>query len=208
MSESETPHFDDRPTIEAQTPGSDFAETTAVGWRSRRMKPMWWLSMAAIFFLALWAWSELRIRTLRAQVAELESHHASAEAANTRLIRQKDQLSSTVRTLTAPDTRVFSLTGADTARARLFVDGSGRVTGYISGLAATPAEQTYQVWVTRTGVRQPEGVGTFNANERGEASLSVNFPAPESIRGVVITLEPAGGSPQPTGARVLATATR
>jgi hypothetical protein len=208
MSESETPHFDDHPTIEAATPGSDFAETTAVGWRSRRMKPMWWLAMAAVFFLALWAWSELRIRTLRAQIAELESHHASAEAANTRLIRQKDQLSSTVRTLTAPDTRVFSLTGTDNARARLFVDGSGHVTGYISGLPAAPAEKTYQVWVSRSGVRQSEAVGTFSANEQGGSQLSVEMPSPESVRAVVVTLEPTGGSAQPTGARVLSTPTR
>lgn len=208
MSESETPHFDDHPTVETATPGSDFAETTAVGWRSRRMKPVWWLAMAALFFLALWAWSELRIRTLRSNVAEMESRHASVEAENTRLTRQKEVLSSTVRTLTAPDTRVFSLTGPNGASARLFVDRSGRVSGYISGLQATAAEKTYQVWVSRAGVRQPEAVGTFDANDRGEGRVSADVASPETIRTVVVTLEPKGGSTQPSGSRVLSTATR
>jgi anti-sigma-K factor RskA len=60
----------------------------------------------------------------------------------------------------------------------------------------------YQVWLIR-GDQRISG-GLFSANADGYASLELAAPLPLNLyQSVGITIEPAGGSPGPTGAKVL-----
>ena len=65
------------------------------------------------------------------------------------------------------------------------------------------AERQYQLWLVRDGIRTSGGI--FSVSEEGYASLIVSSPDPlDSYQAFGITIEPSGGSPGPTGERVLA----
>lgn len=72
----------------------------------------------------------------------------------------------------------------------------------VDGLPALNPSQQYQLWLIRDGQRTSGGV--FSVDPEGYGSLWIDSPKPlVSYNGVGITIEPAGGSPGPTGERVL-----
>jgi anti-sigma factor RsiW len=72
------------------------------------------------------------------------------------------------------------------------------------GLPALEASRTYQVWLIAPDGTRTSG-GTFAvATSVPYTSVVFHSPAPMSaFRGLGVTVEPAGGSPAPTGPRVL-----
>jgi anti-sigma-K factor RskA len=63
-------------------------------------------------------------------------------------------------------------------------------------------DHQYQLWLIKDGQRSSGGV--FSVNPDGYASLVIYGPQPlNNYQAVGITIEPAGGSPQPTGMKVL-----
>jgi anti-sigma-K factor RskA len=69
------------------------------------------------------------------------------------------------------------------------------------GLAELPPNQVYQVWIIAGG--QPTGVGLLRPTGAGPPIV----PLERDLAGaqvVALTIEPAGGSPAPTGPIVLA----
>lgn len=92
----------------------------------------------------------------------------------------------------APGAGGFILIGADGQNGALVVDK----------LPVLDAAQQYQLWLIRDGQRTSGAV--FSVDENGYGGTRVS--APESLleySAVGITIEPAGGSPGPTGDRVL-----
>lgn len=72
----------------------------------------------------------------------------------------------------------------------------------VRGLAPLGASSTYQLWVIRQGERRSGGV--FTVSPDGYGSLQVTVPAGfTGFTGFGISIEPAGGSASPTGARVM-----
>lgn len=72
----------------------------------------------------------------------------------------------------------------------------------VDGLPPLGEEQQYQLWLIQDGQRISGGV--FSVSEEGYGSLWVSSPRPlSSYSAFGITIEPAGGSPGPTGDRVL-----
>jgi anti-sigma-K factor RskA len=73
----------------------------------------------------------------------------------------------------------------------------------VTGLPMLDPAQQYQVWLIRGKERRSAGV--FSVNEEGYGSLVLAVPADfRDFRNLGISIEPAGGSPAPTGARVMA----
>jgi hypothetical protein len=76
---------------------------------------------------------------------------------------------------------------------------------YAWGLEALPASETYQAWlIDDSGGRTSAGV--FRASDGARFTVfivSSSSPVGE-FRGLGVTVEPSGGSPSPTGPRVLA----
>lgn len=184
------------------------ADTTLVGWRSRRMKPLWWLAAAALFFLALWGWSELRLRMVRMEIEELRASKTALDEERRRLERQNQTLAGLLEMLASPTTRTFALKGeqaAATATARVFVDvNRGRAMVFFRGLPPNNEDQAYQLWISRTGASEPASAGTFDTDENGDGQLTIEaMPAITVVRTLMVTLEPRGGSPSPTGPRFL-----
>jgi len=88
-----------------------------------------------------------------------------------------------------------------TALLVISVDGE-HGTLVVDGLALLDKEQQYQLWLIRDGQRTSGGV--FSVSEEGYGSLWISSPEPlSSYSALGITIEPAGGSPGPTGDKVL-----
>ena len=72
----------------------------------------------------------------------------------------------------------------------------------VDGLPYLDPERQYQLWLIRDGQRTSGGV--FSVDPEGYGSLWISSPQPlSSYSAFGITIEPAGGSPGPTGTKVL-----
>ena len=72
----------------------------------------------------------------------------------------------------------------------------------VDGLPPLDEDQQYQLWLIRDGTRTSGAV--FSTDEREYGGTRIRAPRPLlDYSAVGITIEPAGGSPQPTGPRVL-----
>ncbi len=72
----------------------------------------------------------------------------------------------------------------------------------VDGLPPLDAAHQYQLWLIKDGQRTNGGV--FSVSSEGYGALEVSSPAPlASYPAFGVTIEPAGGSPGPTGDKVL-----
>ncbi len=158
---------------------------------ARRHASLWWRGAAAVatlLVLLLGSWSfvlQRRIDMLQAQIAASEQLDALLQAPGARLIE-----------LTAQP-------AAPNARGALIIDPDG-TRGYLvaAGLPVLSSGQSYQLWLQEGAARTSGGV--FRADDDGAATLVVRSSQPlGTYTGCGITIEPAGGSPAPTGDRVL-----
>jgi len=157
---------------------------------------------------------ETRIAATRAdEVVEL------AERGRELAARLDDQgrVLATLRESLAAQTEVLRVVGAPrTLSASLApkegVAGSGRVlvdaaSGesviVVSGLAPAPEGRTYELWALR-GDRPPEPAGLFAVGPEGSlARRSARVERPGEVTAFAVSIEPAAGSPAPTGPIVL-----
>jgi anti-sigma-K factor RskA len=73
----------------------------------------------------------------------------------------------------------------------------------VYGLPQPPAGQVYQLWLIHNGQRDSGGL--FTVDDKGYAVLLVrSLHRFSEYQAIGVTNEPAGGSPGPTGTRVLA----
>jgi anti-sigma-K factor RskA len=102
--------------------------------------------------------------------------------------------------------RVIAMVGTDAAPASagtLVADSDGEYgTLIVEGLPVLDQDHQYQLWLIRDGQRTSGGV--FSVNPEGYGALMVSSPEPlSSYPAFGITIEPEGGSPEPTGDKVL-----
>ena len=72
----------------------------------------------------------------------------------------------------------------------------------VRGLPRLDPDHQYQLWLLRGGRRASGGV--FSVDAEGYAAIRVNVPADfAAFESLGISVEPAGGSATPTGARVM-----
>ncbi len=96
---------------------------------------------------------------------------------------------------------VYTLADGGTAQGRiLYIPEEEVAVVTVEGLEPLTAEQTYQVWAISGDTST--GIGIFNTSEGGEASAAIDVDLTDA-EVVAITIEPAGGSPQPTTEPIL-----
>ena len=98
---------------------------------------------------------------------------------------------------------LVSTTDTPMASGTLIMDQLGHYgTLVVDHLDVLDAEHQYQVWLNRDGERTSAGL--FSVNYEGYGSLELSAPDPLiQYDSLGITVEPKGGSPGPTGAKVL-----
>jgi anti-sigma-K factor RskA len=108
------------------------------------------------------------------------------------------------RVVTAPDARTVSGTLAGQAgRGAVVVSPSlGSAVFIADDVAGVPEGQTYQLWLIGAD-GSATSAGTFTPGPSGRAAITLTGPL-KSTAAVGVTVEPAGGSTQPTSEPVLA----
>jgi anti-sigma-K factor RskA len=125
-------------------------------------------------------------------------------ASNVLLWRQVNQLQAQEQS-TLPIIALHSTRDAPGATGSLVIsmDGS-HGTLVVDGLPALAPDQQYQLWLIEDGQRTSGGV--FSTSQSGYGWKYIDSPLPlASYDGFGITIEPHGGSPAPTGVKVLGT---
>jgi hypothetical protein len=125
------------------------------------------------------------------------------------LSRERDSLSEElaasrrwVDDILAPKTKVIAMIGdeAPQANAKVVWDTKAQQWAiYIFDLPAPPSDKDYQLWYVTQDAKISAAV--FRTDEQGQSVLKLTLP-PEALVGLAataVTLEPRGGSPQPTG---------
>lgn len=136
---------------------------------------------------------------LGSMVADLGDRLDEAEAIAQRSERSAEQF---VELLTAPDANLQTAEGPGGARGRIVTSASrGRALLVTDNLQPAPADHTYQLWLIDEAGARPAGLFDTDAHGRAAQPLTGEL-ADNTVVGV--TVEPRGGSPQPTTDPVLA----
>lgn len=150
--------------------------------RRRRWRQQVLLPAAAALLLVVAGLVAVTAR-LADRVAELERSTVAAEL------------------LSAPDVQVVELRGQLPGVLRIVLSPTEEQALVIAaGLPPAPGEQVYELWWLQDGVAIPAAV--FDVEEDGRLLRVVGPPAPGTSV-LAVTIEPPGGSPQPTSEPVL-----
>jgi anti-sigma-K factor RskA len=172
-----------------------------------------WLPLAAAATLVVLAWSGWTQLDLRRQLNQLTAQRAADQqqlvALRSDLDRAQYELGRfalTNRILAAPGLQTVRLAGLDAApqaSAQALVSSvEGKAVFYASNLEPQGPDKTYQLWIIAGG--KPISAGTFELDDSGGGALVVeNLGTDVAIEAWAVTIEPAGGVPQPTGPMVL-----
>jgi anti-sigma-K factor RskA len=184
-------------------------EDKVVALNPARSTPVWWLATAATFLLALFLWSELRLRAVKERVAELETARLQLSEENSRVNQKAMTLESQLAAIAAQSTRSIQLSGqeaAPSASARVFLDSQQRrAFVFFEGLPPNSGDKSYQLWIIPGGAgAAPMGAGVFDVSPDGEGRVVLeNLPLNTEMKALAVTLEPRGGVGAPTTTPVL-----
>jgi anti-sigma-K factor RskA len=143
------------------------------------------------------SWQNRRI------AAELERERKAAEA----MIQEREQIEKLVRVLASPDTVTVKLAGTtDAANASglvKFNEKAGVVLYSAADLPALPKDKSYQMWLVPVN-GAPISAGLIGPGGHAWGNLwTAEVPANIPAKAFAVTIESAGGAPQPTGPKVL-----
>jgi anti-sigma-K factor RskA len=176
-------------------------------------RPWRWLALpaAAVLVLAVWgAWRLASLgeeaRVLRAERDRLARQTAALDRELGLARAEAERMAATLAIVSAPESRTIQLAGLGStpgAAGKTFVDPEGgRAIFYAFDLPALSPDKTYQLWWIADG--RPVSAGTFQVDPNGNARLAVDrVENAGAIQAWAVTVEPAGGVPQPTGEMVL-----
>jgi anti-sigma-K factor RskA len=157
-----------------------------------------WASLAAACAVAatvLW----LGNHRLDRQIQELRDQVAQRAA-------QQAQDRSILDLIAANDTANVNLTptpDAPTGQGRVLYNPRLGLVFYTGALPVTAADKTYQLWLVPAN-GNPISAGIFQPGNAGaSSSLTASVPVGTQAKAFAVTIEPAGGKPQPTGPKVL-----
>lgn len=147
-----------------------------------------------------------RMAEVQTELAELETINTGLQQTNEMLEQQlqanQNQLALIAHTDFDQIVQVPGTAEAPDARGILYVSGERGVL-MLQGLSPLPNQQTYQLWLAPIG----EGAlsaGLLSISPEETNWLNVNIPpGVQDLSAVGVSIEPAGGSPAPTGPIVL-----
>ncbi|MDN3292592.1 anti-sigma factor [Streptomyces ficellus] len=118
--------------------------------------------------------------------------HQEAWQAEEQAQRAEQRAADMARVLVAPDARTVTASGKGGAKATVVVSREENSAVFLaSGLPELPSGKTYQLWFADGGKMRPAGLTRTDGGLVMEGDV-------DGASGVGVTVEPAGGSPQPT----------
>lgn len=196
--------------LAAATQGStERAPLTSKPRSSYSALPYWLSAAAALAAIAL----GLYAMNLRTRVQDLEAQLRVATAATDTMQKRLISLSADAdeaqrryTILSAPDVRRINLAGvppAASASANAFWSPTQGL--FLSGtnLPALPAGRVYQLWMV-TPEQAALGIALLTPDAGGRVTtITPTPPGVTRVAAIAVTVEPTGGSPSPTGEKVL-----
>jgi anti-sigma-K factor RskA len=168
-----------------------------------RARPRWPMILAAgttVLALALGAMMVDARTQLDQMHTQLAQNQQALDGLRSQVAADK-QLASFIST---PQTVVRQLAGPDArARAMMYMQPANRRAMLVfNGMPALAQGKIYQLWLAKPGIQIPASV--FEVDQNGMAMLAIEAPAPiDEYAQVMVTVEPSGGSAQPSNEIVL-----
>ena len=201
------------PVVFAQTQRAPAAASAArrpvapQGWRrwfAPATRPAWALAGAALALLVVTnLWWGLQARQLRVAQIEAERMQASAAAARAAAEAEIAEYDSMIAALAMGQAETAMLPAggaapsADTHAMVIWKPGESSGMVMAEGFPPLKPGEVYQVWLLHGEDRMSGGM--FYVDDKGSGMVMFESPMPlESLDGVGITMEPAGGSAAPT----------
>jgi len=183
------------PELQTQTPQT--AKVISFQPRQRSESSLTrWMLMAATIALALscgyLGWKNTTIS------ARLKQTTLTLEETDHRL----NTLTRQLEAFLSPSTRVISMSGIETPQAHAKVVWNTEAQTWevhIKNLPPPPSDKDYQLWYVTKDAKINAAVFSTDNSGRGELKLSLPAEALHGLSATAVTLEPKGGSPQPTG---------
>ncbi len=154
---------------------------------ARRAARPWWgglLAPAAAVVAILVVGVSVLVANLNERIDELEAANAQV-----------------VEVLSAPDAETITVEAEDGAFARVVVAASlGEAVFVADGMPSLSPEETYELWLIDDEGAVPAGL--FDVDEQGRATQLLTGDLQQAAA-IGVTVEPAGGSPQPTSDPVI-----
>ncbi len=149
-----------------------------------------------------------QLRTLTAQTAALAEERTRLTQTLAATQQRDGQNARILTALAEPGARFVALRGteaAPNARGYTVLTPSGRSLFYAAGLPDLPAGRDYQLWLIRSRTPAVVSGGIFRPSRALSARLDfTSIGSTTDVVGIAVTDEPAGGSAQPTGHKLLA----
>jgi len=164
--------------------------------RRAESKPARWLLIAATTLLAFTA------GYLFKRNADLARERDNVARERDDLLKEMAMWRRQVDDIVSPRTRIIAMVGDETpqANAKVVWDTNAQKWAiYIFDLPAPPSDKDYQLWYVTKNAKISAAV--FRTDEQGRTVLKLTLPpdALADLAATAVTLEPRGGSPQPTG---------
>jgi hypothetical protein len=168
--------------------------------------------LMALLFLGFYTWKVhhdqrialAQVDILQANVAGLQSQVEELQVLNSglhqQLIERENQIA-----LFANAMRVIALEGTEDAPAArgTFYTGDASSLLVLRGLPPLPQSETYKLWLIPSD-GEPIPAGLVRVEKSGATTVSIDMiDKAQDFAAVGVSIEPAGGSPQPTGPIVL-----
>ncbi|MEZ4640106.1 MAG: anti-sigma factor [Caldilineaceae bacterium] len=219
------------PTIELRSPSAQEQEAAAPAESATRRPQMTWLDqlryelgggltwptstalavlaclLLAVLSVQMWRNQRIafsRLDTVQQSAQALGNQNAQLQSANDEILQKLSERDQQLGQF-ATAMRSIALEGTEFAPQAGGAFYAGKMTGVLilSGLAPLPPEQTYQLWLIPAD-GDPVSAGLIQVTDDGVTITSINMDSrPQDFAAVGLSIEPVGGSPQPTGPIVL-----
>ena len=137
----------------------------------------------------------------RQQIGQLQEQLQAAQA---QALQDSAAMRAYADVVSAPDTVSVTLqqqSGGPPGQAHVLFNARMGVAVYSGLISPAPSDKSYQLWLMPAS-GAPISAGVVAANQQS-GPLVARFPQGLSAAAFAVTLEPQGGSPQPTGLKVL-----